>query len=188
MRDNNQLIDKRIVNRLNWLKLLYFGLISFSISVLYGFVFSPNHVSYTEIKYEKNQKSLSITLEVYTNDLETAILLNNKPDTFVIGIDSLPAPSEQYIQAYITNTMTIIIDGIVIKQPKFISIKSDPKRTIIEFSYTDLPPFKSFSIYSEVFTSIFPEQQNIVVFNHQDIMQKALLTKSQLNHTWIIQE
>lgn len=186
MRDNNQLIDKRVVQRLNWLKWHYIGLISILFFTLYAFTPNPYHVSYTEIDYNENLKTISFTVEVFTDDFEKAILLEYKPDQIIIGVDSLPPPSELYIQLYITDKMTIIIDGIVLKQPTFKASQSNPERTIIQFSYTDLPPFKSLSVYSEILTTVFTDQQNILEFAYKETKEKALLTKSKLNHTWIL--
>ena len=82
--------------------------------------------------------------------------------------------------------MTIIIDGIVIKSPHFLPTESNPDRTTIFFEYTSLPPFSSFSIYTEVLNQIFKDQQHIIEFKSPKLTEKALLSIEKNNATWII--
>jgi len=155
------------------------------------FVFSftphPYHVSYTEINYKKETHNLTFAIEIFTNDLETAIKLEYKPEKFFLGGDSISDSAEVFIQKYISSKTTIIIDGIVLKQRNFLASESNPDRTTIYFELTDLPNFRSFAFYNEVLLSTFPDQQNIVEFIHSSKKEKALFSKDKTSVTWMVE-
>lgn len=146
----------------------------------------PYHVSYTEIDYKKASKSVTFSIELFTNDLENAIKLTYKPEKFFLGTDTLNPETETLIQQYIREKTTILIDGTVLHGSHFLASESNPDRTIIYFQYVDLPPFSSFSFYSEILISLFKDQQNIVAFRNGISKEKALLGKDKKNATWKI--
>ena len=183
MQNDKQKIDKGIVGHINH---RIFGVLSILLVLASSFIPYNNHVSYTEITYDKSIKTISFTLEVFTPDLEKAIQLEFTAHDFVLGKDSISNSLEKFIQAYINQKTTIIIDGIVLKQAVFKPSTSQANRTIIQYSFTDIPPISSLSIYSEILTSVFTDQQNIVELISNESREKALLTNSKLNHTWIL--
>ena len=157
------------------------------VTVFFAFIPHPYHVSYTEINYKQESQNLTFSIEVFTDDLEMAVKLDYKPKKFFLGTESLSDSVEVLIQKYISSKTTIIIDGIVLKQLKFLPTESNPDRTTIYFELTDLPNFKSFAFYNEVLISTFPDQQNIVEFMHSGKKEKALFDKSKTSATWIVE-
>jgi len=146
----------------------------------------PYHVSYTEIEYKKESKTLTFSIEVFTDDLENAIKLTYQPEKFFLGSDSLKPETEILIQKYILDKTTLLIDGIVLKGASFLPSECNPDRTVIYFQYNDLPPFSSFSFYSEVLLTLFKDQQNIVEFRNGTSKEKALLNSDKKSVTWKI--
>lgn len=146
----------------------------------------PYHVSYTQVDYKPEAKELTFSIELFTDDLENAIKLTYKPEKFYLGEDIVSDSSEILLQKYIKDKFTVLMDGVVLKKPIFLSSQSTPDRTTIYFEFTDLPKFHSLTIYSELLTSIFIDQQNIIEFTHNSKKEKALLTLKKTNVTWIM--
>jgi len=182
----NQKFVKRSGSYLSVKNGLVLGLSLSLIIGLASFIPHPYHVSYTEINYKKETHNLTFVFEVFSDDLENAIKLDYKPEKFFLGSDSLPETTEILIQQYIKDKTTIIIDGIVLRDFKFLPSQSTPDRTTIYLELTDMPNFKSLAFYNEILTNIFLDQQNIIEFTYANKIEKALLTKEKTSVTWII--
>ncbi len=187
MWENDQLFDKRNLYGLNDAKSVFFVFVLFISVSFFSFSPHPYHVSYTEITHNSVSHELTFSVEVFTDDLENAIKLEYKPEKFFLGSDSLSSESESVIREYITSKFTILIDGVVVKNQKFLPTASNPDRTTIYFSLSDLPNFTSLSVFSEILVQIFPDQQNIIDFNSKSGKEKALLTNKNTSVTWIIE-
>ena len=183
----NHFFDKRKVIFSNSKYPFLAGLTLVIITSVFSFTPHPYHVSYTEINYKKENQNLTFAIEVFTDDLETEIKLLYKPHKFFLGSDSLTDSAQVLIEQYIHLKTSIIIDGIVLKDFKFLPTESNPDRTIIYFELTDLPNFKSLAFYNEILINIFSNQQNIVEFFHSDKHEKALLSRGKTSITWVIE-
>lgn len=186
MWDFHQLFDKRGLSSMKEIKTPFLGVLFLISVILFSFTPHPYHVSYTEINLHNEKSELTLSIEVFTHDLESAIKLEFKPESFSIGNDSIGEASEKLIRNYVKSNFTVIIDGIVLKDYVFQPSKTTPKRTVTFFSLTDLPNFKSLSIYSEILINLFPDQQNIIEFNSKNGQQKSLLSNKTTSATWII--
>jgi hypothetical protein len=182
----DQLFVKRMGSYLNVKKSIVLMISVVIFSTISGFSPHPYHVSYTEINFEKDSRSLTFVMEIFTDDLENAIKLEYKPKKFFLGNDSLTDSANIFIERYISERVTIIIDGIVLKDLQFLPTESNPDRTTIYFELTSLPNFKSFAFYNEILTNTFLDQQNIVEFKYDDKREKALFTKEKTSATWIL--
>ena len=186
MWDNNQIFDKRNMLSLNDTKPTQLvGLITVFIALL-SFLPHPYHVSYTQVDYKPVAKELTFSIELFTDDLENAIKLDYKPEKFYLGGATVSDSTEILLQKYIMDKLTVIMDGVVLKKPIFLPSQSTPDRTTIYFEFTDLPKFQSLTLYSELLTSLFKDQQNIIEFNNESKKEKALLTLKKTNVTWIM--
>jgi hypothetical protein len=186
MWDNNQIFDKRNMLSLSDTKsTLLVGILALFI-VFLSFSPHPYHVSYTQVDYKPEAKELTFSIELFTDDLENAIKLEYKPRKFYLGGDTLQDSTEILLQTYIQDKLTVIMDGVVLKKPTFLPSQSTPDRTTIYFEFSDLPKFHSLTLYSELLTSLFQDQQNIIEFNTVSKKEKALLTLKETNVTWII--
>lgn len=186
MQLNKQLFDKRSLNsfkRLNWTHTLLF---SFVFMVALSFVPHPYHVSFTEIVYKKDTQQLTFSIEVFTDDLEMALKLDTKSEAINLGSDPISDSTEALIQNYIRKNISVITDGIVLRQLHFLPTESNADRTIIYFELTNLPNFKSFAFYNEILINTLPDQQNIIEFNHSGKKEKALFDNSKTSQTWMI--
>lgn len=181
---NKLKIEKGLHNWLNGKKWIIPAVLLLSLPLIYGFGPHPYHVSYTEIEYKKADNTLTFSIEVFTDDLENAIKIEYQPEKFLLGSDTLSVPEENLVQSYIKENLTIILDGVVMKGFDFLPTESNPDRTIVYFQMQDLPPFDGLTFYSEILTSLFKDQQNIVEYKRGEQKVKALLTNEKKNVTW----
>ncbi|MFT4753094.1 MAG: hypothetical protein ACI85Q_000630 [Salibacteraceae bacterium] len=144
----------------------------------------PYHVSYTEIEFKEESRNLTFSIDVFTDDLETAIKLDYKPEKFFLGEGTINSANDSLIQLYVQNKTTILMDGVVLKGFSFLPTESNPDRTTIYFQFTDLPSFSSLTYYTSVLNHVFQDQQNIVAYKRGTQTQKALLSSEKTNATW----
>ena len=145
----------------------------------------PYHVSYTQIEYKKETQNLTFSMEVFTDDLETALKMKYKTDKLFLGSNSITPKNDSLIFEYIKDQTTILIDGVVWKGYDFLTSESHPDRTIIYFQFNDLPPFSSLTFYATILNEIFTDQQNIIEYKQKNSKHKALLTSKKTNVTWL---
>ena len=181
---HKQLFEKGLLALTNGNFLALSLLLTLALTPLFSFSPHPYHVSYTEVAYSKKEHSLTFSLEVFTDDLENAIKIMYQPTRFFLGSDSLSESTEILIQQYVLEKTTLVLDGVVFNGAEFLPTESNPDRTIIYFQYTDLPPISSLAYYSEILTSIFKDQQNIVELRNEGIKEKALLSSDKKSVTW----
>ena len=186
MQLSKQIFDKRdfySFKRFKWTHTLLF---SFVLIGIFSFVPHPYHVSYTEIFYKKDAHQLTFSVEVFTDDLELALKLDSKSETIYLGTSPVSDSTEILIQKYLSKNISVIIDGIVLRQLTFLPTESNPDRTTIYFEIIDLPNFKSFAFYNEILINTLPDQQNIIEFNHSGKKEKVLFDKGKTSETWIV--
>lgn len=188
MWDFNQKLDKRIFQSVNTQKNTFGGLLLLIFIVFSGFAPHPYHVSYTEIEYKPREHRVTFSIEIFTDDLESAIHLELKPEKFFLGQEDLPKETEALIQEYVNQKLSVIIDGIVIKSPQYLPTQSNPDRTIIFFEFMDLPEFSSFSVHFQLLNHLIKGQQNIIEFKSPQITGKELLSIEKNNATWILKD
>ena len=186
MLHNKQLFEKGFFTQTNGNFITYSLLFILGIAPLFSFSPHPYHVSYTEVDYNKKARTLTFSIEMFTDDLENAIKISYQPRKFFLGSDSLADSTEALIQQYVLEETTLILDGNVFKGAEFLPSESNPDRTTIYFQYTNLPPISSIAYYSEILTSIFKDQQNIIEFRNGGRKEKALLTSDKKSVTWKI--
>lgn len=181
---NKQVFEKGSGFSLKGENLVILLMVFISVPLFWALAPHPYHVSYTEIEYKKSEKTVTFSMEVFTDDLENAIKLNYKPDKFFLGGEVLSDSNELLIQQYVKEKVTVLIDGIILKEYNFLPSESNPDRTLIYFQFTDLPPFGGLTFYTEVLNHLFADQQNIVEYKKGNETFKALLNKEKTNATW----
>src|SRR5215218_4074952 len=70
----------------------------------------PLYVSVTEINHNAGEKSLEISVKVFSEDLQQVIEKNNKVQLDLTA-EKDKAKTGQYITAYFNNNLSLIVDG-----------------------------------------------------------------------------
>ena len=135
----------------------------------------PFHATITSFDCKQNNKSIEVTMKLFTNDLENALRGIGNPD---MKIDS---PNSRYnidslIFVYINNNLSLSTDS---KKRQFSWVGKEIENDIM-FCYLeiiDINNFSSIRIENKLFLSIFDDQLNICHFYCGDKPETIMLHK-----------
>lgn len=120
------------------------------------------HTSLTEIQYNAKEKSLEISIRMFTDDLEVALTKANNGQKVMIGGKN--DNSEAILSKYIQQHFAIITPQ---KQKKSITIIGKELEGDATWVYVEIPnsqDLKGHILYNNVMQEIFDDQTNLVNF------------------------
>lgn len=135
----------------------------------------PYHVSYTEIN--TTDSSITIALEVFTDDLQLAVKQAYQPEKYFLGADSISAEGQKLTRDYFSSVFQIVVNGKPLNDIVFFEIESNPDRTTIYVEFKNTVAIKSLAIKNSVLINVFSDQENIIEAKNQNNTEKALLHK-----------
>ncbi len=120
------------------------------------------HTSLTEIQYNAKEKSLEISIRMFTDDLETALTKANNGQKVMIGgkNDNSDAVLNKYIQQH----FAIITPQ---KQKKSLTVLGKEIEGDATWVYVEIPnsqDFKGHILYNNLMQELFDDQTNLVNF------------------------
>jgi hypothetical protein len=120
------------------------------------------HTSLTEIQYNAKEKSLEISIRMFTDDLETALTKANNGQKIMIGgkNDNSNAVLNKYIQQH----FTILTPQ---KQKKALTVLGKELEGDATWVYVEIPnsqDFKGHILYNSLMQEMFDDQTNLVNF------------------------
>lgn len=120
------------------------------------------HTSLTEIQYNPKEKSLEISIRMFTDDLETALTKANNGQKVMIGGKN--DNSDAILSKYVQQHFMIVTPQ---KQKKAMSILGKEMEGDATWVYVEIPnspDFKGNIIYNSIMQELFDDQTNIVNF------------------------
>jgi hypothetical protein len=124
--------------------------------------FHAFHTSLTQIEYNAKEKSLEISIRVFTDDFETALTKFNSGKKVAITADN---KNDALISKYIQQHFAFISPQ---KQPKnynFIGKEIEEQATWIYVELPDYQPLSDgISLQNNILTELFDDQTNLVNF------------------------
>jgi hypothetical protein len=126
----------------------------------YFFFIHPLYFSSTHIKYVQETKTLKVTAQIFTEDIEEILYLShniklNHPDK---------AKVDYYIDQYIKENLMITIDNKERKDLKMVGRSLYYDATLIDYEISNVEMPKSISAKVTYLLELFPEQTNMVNF------------------------
>jgi hypothetical protein len=120
----------------------------------------PLYFSSTHIKYVPESKTLKVTAQIFTEDMEEIIYLSHKirlnhPDKAKVDL---------YIDQYIKENLSITIDDKVRKDMKMTGRSYYHDAMLIDYEIKNVEMPKSISAKVTYLLELFPEQTNMVNF------------------------
>jgi len=120
------------------------------------------HTSLTEIQYNTKEKSLEISIRMFTDDLETALTKANNGQKVMLGgkNDNSNAVLSKYIQQH----FAILTPQ---KQKKFLTVLGKESEGDATWIYVEIPnsqDFKGHILYNNLMQEMFDDQTNLVNF------------------------
>lgn len=124
--------------------------------------FHAFHTSLTEIQYNAKEKSLEISIRMFTDDLEVALTKANNGQKVMIGGKN--DNSEAILSKYLQQHFAIITPQ---KQKKAIVIIGKELEGDATWVYVEIPnsqDLKGHILYNNVMQEVFDDQSNLVNF------------------------
>ena len=135
----------------------------------------PYHVSYTEVN--TTDSSVTVALEIFTDDLQLAIKQTYQPEKYFLGNDSISAKGQALTKQYFNSVFKIVINGKALNNILFFGIDSNPDRTTLFVEFKNMENIRSLAIHNQALLNVFADQENIIEAKHLNISEKALLHK-----------
>ena len=136
------------------------------------------HLSKTDVNYNPSDHTLEVSVHVFIDDLERAILQSGADSLFLATSAEHPQ-ADEYIADYLRIHITIEVDGKAIPL-SFIGKEESPD-LLAFWCYlegVDVPTPTSVSLSNDVLTEVFDDQQNMVVFTSPGFRKFQLLNKA----------
>lgn len=133
------------------------------------------YVSTTSIEFKEQTKSLQITSQLFTDDIES--ILQQKDVGITLDPDSDSKVIDQLIANYFRQTLKFTSGGNSIEYV-FLGkeYKNDITKCYIELKFVEVPD--QVELFNGLFFSLFEEQQNIVHFKSFGERKSYLLHKN----------
>ncbi len=154
-------------------------LLIFIVISLSSFGLHKYYVSLTQIHHNEKTKSVEITLQVFTDDLELS-LENQFKESFLIGTSKEIPQTNQFIFDYLNQKLQLKINGKSV-QYKMIGKNIEDDLTYIFLEISDIKALKSIDITNKIFFETFEEQQHIVKIKIKGIHKNIILYKNSDN-------
>ncbi|HEY1056954.1 MAG TPA: DUF6702 family protein [Emticicia sp.] len=140
------------------------------------------HTSLTEIQYNAREKSLEITIRLFTDDLENALTKINNGKKVMIGGKN--DNSDALLNKYIQQHFAIITPQ---KQKKAINYLGKELEGDATWVYVEIPEsqvMKDHTLYNDLMQEMFDDQTNLVNFFYAG-SKKTFLFNSKIKSTAI---
>ena len=141
---------------------------------LWSFTLHKQYFSLTKIAYKPTEKSLQVTMQLFTDDLEKSLI--TRFDTpFELNTEREHSDTGTYLSTYIYEHFSLQING---KPMHFIILG---KEYIKDETYIYLEckhirkSIKKVQIFDNMIMEVYPEQQNIVKFNINNQRKSLIL-------------
>lgn len=133
-----------------------------NISIEGGAAAHAFHTSLTEIQYNAKEKSLEISIRMFTDDLETALTKANNGQKIMVGgkNDNSDAVLNKYVQQH----FAILTPQ---KQKKPMTVLGKELEGDATWVYVEMPnaqDFKGNILYNNIMQELFDDQTNLVNF------------------------
>jgi hypothetical protein len=139
------------------------SLILFSFLTTFQSSVHPIHISRSEINYDTDSRSLQVTVHVFIDDLEDAMVLSNLPNP-KIGAKSELKNSDQLIFEYIKEKLLIYNGTNETLKFNWIGkeLGDSPLALICYLEIENVPSVKGISVKNDIIMDLHNDQVNIV--------------------------
>ena len=122
------------------------------------------HTSLTEIQFNGKEKSLEVSIRLFTDDLESALTkLNNGQKVMLSGKNE---NSDAILNKYIQQHFAIITHQKQKKTLNYIGKETEGDATWVYVEIPDSQVIKEHILYNDLMQELFDDQTNLVNFLH----------------------
>jgi hypothetical protein len=142
---------------------------------LFAFTLHKEYFSLTKIDYNKKEQTVQITMRLFTDDMELALLNQFKKPT-ELGTKIEVTDANKLLNIYLNQRFRININS---HKTSYNFIGKEFEKDVV-YVYLEIPNIKNINqieIQNGVLTDTFSEQENIVKVNYLDQQKSLILTK-----------
>lgn len=143
---------------------------------LLAFTIHKYYISLTQIDYKVQEKTLQISMRLFTDDIEKTLNANFKKE-FKLDTPQELATANQLITYYINNHFKVIVNNKQLNI-KFLGKEYENDLVYFYIEITDVASIKSIEIENTILMDEFEEQQNIVKLNINKVLKTMILVRS----------
>ncbi len=145
-----------------------------------SFAVHKYYMSICHVDYDKNKKTIQITLRVFIDDLQTEFNSTIKSEPIELATDREPKNIDSIYNYYLKEALNIEINNNE-KKIEYIGKKYDHDMAIFYLEILDVQEIKSIKIQNNILCSLFSEQENIIKTDINDIKKSHIITKNDNN-------
>jgi len=142
---------------------------------LMAFGLHKYYISLTQIDYKAQEKSLQISMHLFTDDVEKTLTSNFKKDFKLDTPDEL-ANTNKLLEFYINSHFKVHVNGKLLAI-KFLGKEYDQDLVYFYIEIKDVASIKSIEIENTILMDEFEEQQNIIKLNIDKILKTMILVR-----------
>lgn len=142
---------------------------------LYSFTAHKYYVGLTHVFYNEKIKSVEITIQVFTDDLELT-LFNRHQKHLHIGTSKEDSKANDFLIDYLNQKFELKINGNV-SSYKFIGKETENDVTIIYLEIEKIKNIKSIEVTNKLLFETFEEQQHILKLKSKNEHKNIVLFK-----------
>lgn len=135
------------------------------------------YLSLTQINYKEEAKSIQIIINVFLDDIETALNDDYKIDLQLTTKNELK-DNDTYFNRYLNNNLLFKVNGST-KNFSYIGKEYDGDLVYFYLEIENISELKTIDVENNILTSHFSEQQNLTKFKVRDKNKSILLTKEE---------
>ena len=120
----------------------------------------PLYVSVTEINHNAAEKTLEISIRIFSDDLEQVLEKNNKT-TLDILAEKDKTRFDQYIPSYISKNLMLTIDGKQV-QLSYVGFETENEATYCYFEVKNVTSVKKLDVTNSILYDFNDTEMNIV--------------------------
>ena len=135
------------------------------------------YYSLTKIVFNKNEKALQITMQVFTNDLELS-LSKQYAKALELGTAIEVSEANQLIEQYLLKNFEIKINDNSVLNYHFLGKEYENDRVFFYLEIKNIEIINSITIRNSVLMETYPEQENIIKLNINKQDKSLFLTSN----------
>jgi hypothetical protein len=150
-------------------------LLLFIAPLLLSFSVHKYYLSLTQIEFVKEKQSVQIIMNVFIDDIETAL---NKNHAINLQLNTKKELKENdtYFEKYLTKHFMIKIDGVE-KKATYLGKAYEGDNVFLYLEIENISRIKELEIFNSVLVTHFPKQQNLIKAKINGINRSKLLNK-----------
>ena len=135
------------------------------------------YLSLTQIKFKPEAKAVQIIINVFMDDIETALNKDYNIDLQLTTEKELK-DNDVYFEKYLQTKLHFKIDGVS-KEYNYIGKEYDDDLVYFYLEIENIESIKKINISNTILIKHFPNQQNLIKSKVGDVNKSVLLTKEE---------